>query len=143
MPHDSGAIDNAILDVLSGDATLAALAPDGVFFEEARHGSTCFICCSLEESVDDATFGPRRIESALYLVAIFSRAGAATASDVHAAETRIDVLLDDAVLTVPGYDVIHCFREGRVRTTRRDPLDASVLWYLRGGRYRVAVAVPD
>lgn len=131
---DSSDIDSALVAMLAGDATLTALLPGGVYIDEAPPGSTRFVIVSLVDEADDAVFGQRAIEDALYLVkaVALSTAGA----DLKAAAARIDALLEDGVLTVAGYTPMALFREARIRLTEVDQLDPSIRWFHRGGHYR-------
>ncbi len=134
MP-DSSAIDNALIALLGADATLLALVPNGVYWDEAPPNSTRFVIVSFAEEQDGAMFSGRAFESGLYLVkaVMLSTAG----GDIRAAAARIDVLLDQQSLTVSGYGITDMRRESRVRMTEVDDVDASIRWFHRGGNYRV------
>jgi len=54
-----------------------------------------------------------------------------------AAAMRIDELLDDGTLDVPGFQVSGMHREEFIRGTEIDAVDPSIIWKRRGGRYRV------
>jgi hypothetical protein len=140
MP-DSSDIDAALVAKLAGDATLAALMQSGafVFMDVAPAGSTKFVIVSLVTAMDEAKFGGRAYEDALYLVEarMLSTAG----GNVKAAAARIDVLLEDQSLTVTGYTHMVMHREERFRLTEQDAADAAILWYRRGGQYRVQMSV--
>ena len=145
MP-DSSAIDQALIDTLLGDATLRALMPDGVFFEEAGASMvgggnpTQFVIVSLVEAIDEPMFGGRAYEDVLYLVKAVELSSVAT-KNVKAAAARIDVLLEDQALTVAGYTWMTGHREARIRFVETDDADASIRWAHRGGHYRVQVSV--
>lgn len=139
MP-DSSAIDNALLAKLGSDATLLALCPNGVYMDEAPQGSTRFVIVSLVDEVDEAQFGGRAIEDALYLIEVRMRADVAAAT-MGTAAARVETLLEDQPLTVAGYTWMTTFREARVRLTEIDEVDPSIRWYRRGGHYRVQVSV--
>ena len=140
MP-DSAAIDQAIVDALQADATLAALMQAGVFVfvDEAPGGSTKFVIVSLVDETDEAMFGGRAFEDALLLVEarMLSTAG----GNVKAAAARIDALLDDGALTVAGYTRMALHREKRIRLTEVDDADPSIRWLRRGGHYRCQMSV--
>jgi hypothetical protein len=139
MP-DSSAIDNALIAKLGGDATLLGICTNGVYWDEAPHGSTKFVIVSLVDELDEPVFGGRGYEDALYLVkaVALSTAGA----NIQAAAARIDALLEDQALTVSGYTHMVMHRESRVRITEVDEVDASIRWFHRGGHYRVQQALP-
>lgn len=136
---DSSDIDNALVAKLGADATLLALCPNGVYFDEAPPNLQRFVIVSLVEGLDVAKFGGRAYEDALYLVkaVMLSTAG----GNIKSAAARIDALLEDTALTVSGYTLMTMHREDRVRMTEVDGNDASIRWFHRGGHYRVQCAV--
>jgi hypothetical protein len=136
---DSSEIDNALVAKLGSDLVLLSLMPNGVYMDESPPGSTRFVIVSLLFAADEPVFGGRGYEDALYLVkaVALSTVGA----DMKAAAARIDVLLEDGDLVVPGYSHMAMFREERIRHTERDERDSSIRWYHRGGHYRVQQAV--
>jgi len=141
MP-DSQDIDTALLTKLSGDATLLALLPNGVWFDEAPPGSKRFVVVSLVDENDEQRFGARAAEDARYLVkAVMLTTASPTANaDIKAAAARIDVLLDNQTLTATGYASMLVERESRIRLTEVDDVDPTVRWYHRGGQYRVVMS---
>lgn len=141
-PPDSQGIDTALLTKLSGDATLLALMPDNVWFDEAPPGSQRFVIVSLVEASDRAIFGGRKFEDAHYLVkAVALSSAPSAATNVKSAAARIDALLEDATLTVTGYTTFEVSRESRIRITEVDDVDPTIRWYHRGGQYRVQMTV--
>jgi hypothetical protein len=140
MPVDSSDIDNALVARLGADATLLALCPNGVYFDEAPPGATRFVIVSLVDEQDEGRFGGRAFEDALYTVEARMLSTIAGAN-VKAAAARIDVLLEDQPLTVPGYTWMALHRESRVRLTEVDDADSSIRWYRRGGNYRLQMSV--
>jgi len=142
---DSSAIDQALVDRLLSDATLRALGPDGVFWEEAGASMatggnpTQFVIVSLIDEGDAAIFGGRAWEDGLYAVK-FVELSSAAVHNVRAGAARIDVLLEDQPLTVAGYTPMTVHREARIRLTEVDDTDASIRWQHRGGHYRVQQA---
>ncbi len=137
MP-DSSAIENALIGKLIADATLMALVPDGVFFDESNPGATRFIIVSLVDEVDGAMFGARAFEDALFMVkaVMLSTSG----GNIQAAAARIDTLLEQGTLAPAGYTLMAMHRESRIRMTEVDDIDPSIRWQHRGGQYRVAVS---
>lgn len=141
MP-DSTAIDTALVARLSGDATLTGLLPDGVYFDIAAQGKKNFAIVSLVIAFDRgrmAVAGKRRAsEELLYMVkaVTFGSSGAAAGQ----AAARIDALLEDAPLVIPGFTCHSIHRIERIRDTEDDDADASIRWQHRGGRYRLLVS---
>lgn len=139
MP-DSSDVDAAVTAKLLGDATLMALAVDGIYFDEGAQGATRFITVSLVDEHDEAIFQARAFEDALYRVMFIEKGTSAVNS--KAAAARIDTLLDNQPLTVTGYSHMLTRRESRIRYTEVDEVDASIRWQHRGGEYRVQVSAP-
>jgi hypothetical protein len=137
---DSSDIDNAVIGVLLGDATLMALMPGGVYFGAAPPKGTAFVIISLVTAEDEPVFGSRAIEDVLYLI----KAVALTSSgaDVKAAAHRIDVLLEDQPLVIPGYVHMVTCRESRIRYPEVDEVDDTIRWQHRGAQYRVQASIP-
>lgn len=138
MP-DSSLIDNALIAKLGADATLLGYCPNGVYWDEAPPGATRFVIVSFITEIDEAQFGGRAYEDALYLVkaVMLSTAG----GNIQAAAARIDALLEDGTLTVSGYSHMVMHRESRIRITEVDDEDPSIRWFHRGGQYRVQQAL--
>lgn len=139
MPTDSAAIDTALAARLLADTTLMALMPDGVYFDEAKQGAQRFLIVSLVDEVDEAVFGGRAIEDALYLVKAVELGKSGVNADAAAA--RIEVLLNEQPLSATGYTGMATFRESRVRLTEVDGVDPSIRWQHRGGHYRVQMSL--
>ena len=139
MP-DSADIDNALVAKLGADATLLALCPNGVYVDEAPSGSTRFVIVSLVDEQDEAVFGGRAIEDAVFQVEARMLSTVAGANP-KAAAARIDALLEGQPLTVAGYSWMTLHRESRIRTTEVDEADPSIRWYRRGGNYRLMMSL--
>ncbi len=139
MSVDSSAIDAALTSVLLNDATLAALMPDGVWFDEAAQGAQRFVIVSLVDEFDQQDTSGRAAENPLYLVKAVALS--TSGGDVKTAAARIDALLQMQTLTVAGYTVTGMSRESRVRLTEVDAVDPSIRWQHRGGNYRVFAGV--
>ena len=140
---NSGAIDQAIIGTLQADATLAALIPDGVYFNLAAPGKKRFGLVGIFEAVDVGIFGQRGWEDTLYFVKAVGLSTVTTLANMKAAAHRIDELLERAPLTVTDYAFMACVREERLADTVPDPIDASLFWFHFGGHYRVTAAWPD
>ena len=140
---DSSAVDTAVITHLAGDATLAALLPGGVHFGLAPQGKTAFALVTIDETADVAVFAEtaaarRAIEVITYAVAAVVQTSAMGPATQAAA--RIDALLADQPLTVPGYGWLSTVRVDRIRDPGElDPSDKSIRWQHHGGRYRVQV----
>jgi len=141
---DSSAVDTAVITHLAGDATLATLLPGGVHFGLAPQGKTAFALVTIDETADVAVFAEtaaarRAIEVITYAVAAVVQTSAMGPATQAAA--RIDALLADQPLTVPGYGWLSTVRVDRIRDPGElDPSDKSIRWQHHGGRYRVQVA---
>jgi hypothetical protein len=140
---DASAIDAAVITTLAGDATLAALLPGGVHFGLAPQGTTAFALVTIDETAEVSVFSAvpaqrRAIEAITYAVqAVVATTAMAPATDAAA---RIDALLADQPLTVPGYGWLSTVRVNRIRDPGDlDPSEKSVRWQHHGGRYRVQV----
>lgn len=141
---DSSAVDSAVIAHLAQDATLAALLPGGVHFGLAPQGSkAAFALVRLDDSAEIPVFAEipaqrRAIEVLTYEVqAVVQTSAMAPATDAAA---RIDALLEDQPLAVPGFTWLSTVRVGRIRDPGElDPSDKSIRWQHHGGRYRVEV----
>jgi hypothetical protein len=139
---DSGEIDNALVEVLSADAQLMALVPDGVYFDEAPQGMQAFAIVSLIEGPTRAQMGApterRAAEEAEYIVKAVLLSG--SSADAREAAARIDDLLEDQTIPIDGFTCLSIVRTGRIRDTEIDEADASIRWQHRGGHYRILAA---
>jgi hypothetical protein len=139
-PPDSTAIDQAVLQVLITDPTLAALMPDGVYWDVAKPKAKRFVIVSLVEALDEPVFGQRAFEDVLYLVKAVALES--TGGDVKAAADRIDALLEDGTLLISSFVHMVTCREARIRYTEVDEVDDTIRWQHRGGHYRVQASLP-
>jgi hypothetical protein len=130
----------AILQVLQADAALRLLLPDGVFFAEARPGSTRFVIVSLVSSAEVPMFGGPAYKDAVYLVEARALTTSATSTDVENAFARITTLLTDADLVIPGYGAMLTQFEEELETVEVDDIDPSIRWNRCGGHLHVMVA---
>lgn len=144
---DSSDIDNAVVALLSADATLLGLMPNGVYWDEAAPGSTRFVRISLVTPHDARSFQGRSIESVLY--AVTAVALSTTNPNMKAAAARIDELLDPqppaapAALTPAGFTLMATYRDEevpRIRHTEVDEADPTIRWFVRGGHYWVVMS---
>jgi len=152
---DSSDIEAAVIATLLADAGpggLRTLLPDGVFMDEAGASmvdgaaATRFVIVSLIDEHDETAFGGTAFEDALYLVearALSKINGAQLPPlTIKAAAARIQALLHEQPLAIPGYRLMLMARESRVRRTEIDDADPSIRWFRRGGRYRI-IASPQ
>lgn len=137
MP-ESTAIDSALLAYLRADAQLAALAPDGVYFDLADPGSQRFILVSVAESVDMPMFRRRAWEDLIYLVKAVMLVSAN--GNIAGAANRIDALLEDRPWSAAGYTWMSGARVSRVRYPEQDEQNPAITWQHWGGRYRVQMS---
>jgi hypothetical protein len=140
MP-DLAEVDDALVAKLLGDATLMALVPDGVFFDTANDKAERFVTISFVHGSRQPVFDGDGIEAMLYSVkaVVLSTKWGTVA---RAAAQRIDEILDDGDLDVPGFGVLAMFRDdddGRIRYTEIEERDKTSRWQHRGARYRVQV----
>jgi hypothetical protein len=140
---DSSLIDNALMAKLGADATLLSYCPNGVYWDLGPDGMTRFVVVSLVEPRDEEVFGATAFEDTVYSVKAVMRKDAN--GNIAAAAARIHDLLHDQTLTVSGYTHMVMYRNeepSRIRITERDDVDGSIIWYHRGGFYRVQQSIP-
>ena len=132
---ESHAMDAALVATLAGDAALAALTPDGVFFEIADQGATHFLLLSLLTHVDTYIFEGSAYELFTYLVkAVMQDTSAANAET--AAARMLELLKPEGSLTPVGYAPTSARRSERIRITELD-VSSEVPWQHSGGHYDV------
>jgi hypothetical protein len=134
---DSAEIDEALVGKLLGDATLAALMPDGIYRDIGGKSKTRFVIVTLMSALDTGEFGSRAFESPVYLVKAVEFGMSGLNADNAAA--RIDVLLDDGTLTITGYTLMKIHRIERVRYTEVAE-DSDARWQHSGGMYQIEAA---
>jgi len=136
---DSSAVDAAVITRLLNDATLAALMPDGVWWDVAASGKTRFVIVSLVIHFDeDQMPGTTVFEDVTYLVKAVELS--TSSANIQAAAARIQELLHGATFSVTGYGLMSSQRVERVRFTEVSDDDKDQRWQHRGGRYKVMVA---
>jgi hypothetical protein len=135
---DSSAIANALIAKLGADTELLQHVPDNVHEDMGPEGAKRFVVVSQILATDQAVMNQGRvIEDALFLVEARVLKGSGPTTACAAAAARIETLLEDGTMDVPGYRVTAIFREEFVRGTEIDEIDTSIVWKRRGGRYRV------
>lgn len=136
---------NALIAKLGSDAALLVLMPNGVHEELGPEGVTRFVVVSQVVHEDVDGFEERAIEDAEYMV--LAKALGGDTGDAAAAADVIDALLapqpplPPATLVVPGYHLMVITREEFIRAKERDEKDVSMIWKIRGGRYRVMMSL--
>ena len=136
------AVDAALVAVLSGDAPLAALLPDGVYLDVAPSNKTRFVIVQAQTHDDVEAFGATGLfEEFRYRVT--ARVLETTGVNADAAAARIHALLHDAPLTgITGYTHMETLRVERIKTMDVDAIDNDIRWQLAGGDYEITVS-PD
>jgi Concanavalin A-like lectin/glucanases superfamily len=143
QPPATSAIHRAVTAQLQGDAALRALLPDGIWADVAPPGKTKFALVDVFDAVDESVFGGRAIESVRY--AVRATVLGSAPDTVRAAADRIDVLLSEVTLTIPGYVFMSCCRDDDqplIDYVEQNATDATIVWRHAGGHYRVTVSVP-
>jgi hypothetical protein len=135
---NAAAIERALIGVLAGDAELATLLPDGVFWDLAEQGSTRFAIVSLSVSRAQAEF--HDLDSFRTLVygvkAVIQSTSTVAVAD---ADARIQALLDRQPIPLPpetGAGLMLIRWLDRIRYT--ETVDTGV-WQHGGARYEVTV----
>lgn len=130
-------IEQAVVQKLGADATLASLAPGGVWLDVAPETATePYIIVNLQSSLDAVSMGEGlAFEEALVLVkAVDSGGGAA---DALAADARVFAVLHGGTLTVSDGTLMSMTRYARVRYVE---VEGDQRWQHVGGIYAVAVS---
>ncbi len=138
LPNSSD-IDNALIAKLASDAALLALCPNGVYYAEAPPGATRFVIVQLQAATDIGQFGGTAYEDDL--IQVEARMLSTAGGDANAAAQRIQELLHDQPVTVPGYASCTTHRENRIRLKDTFPDDPSIRWDRRGGLYRAHASI--
>ena len=137
---DIGLVDAALVEVLTTDAALTALCPDGVYWDLRPSGAPApeaFVIVShfdyrREPGLADDTL----YERILYWVV--ARIRSTSRTPARQAAARIDALLNGAILdlTPAGYTAMACSRVDRRSYLESDPANQST-WHHHGGQYEV------
>lgn len=130
------AIATALTTLLTGDATLMALATGGVHSQRVpQDTSPPYVVFAQQTGLDHYSFAKRAWEERFYLVRGITKGSDADSADDIAA--RIDLILNDATLTVAGYTNIVC---RRVQPIEYPESPDGVEYHHAGGIYRIGVA---
>lgn len=128
-----------IQGTLSGDGTIQATAPGGVWRAEAQDGITppyVAITYLPQQSRDEIAFGAVRVFSDLFFD-VCAAGPASTLASIASAASQIDVLLtikDQTAIT--GGTIISSYR---TQPSESDPLIDGTRWNYTGGVYRVRI----
>lgn len=134
---DATEVERALIGKLAGDATLAAVLTDGVYYDVAPIGSTRFCIVSLSSSRGLYELADGETFRALIYVVKAVVLGSASA-DVAAADKRIQELVDRQPLDVSaaGAELMVAHWIDRIRYTETANND---VWQHRGARYELTV----
>jgi hypothetical protein len=128
------ALDTAVINALRGDATLTALAPGGVFRDEAPEAAVnaaledpdeVFGVVTLQSAPQHYTFTDRAFEECRYLIKFVSPSTSPVGA--QAALDRAEVVL--ATVTAAGFGISCSKREERISYIE---VDGPVRWQHRG-----------
>lgn len=131
-------VRQALYAALAADATLTGMldAPTGIFHAVApQNAGTPFVTLQKQAGTPDWQFGGEHIQSELWTIKAVDRATSATRAEDVAA--RIDVLLNDADLTIAGRDLLAIYRESDVEYT--ETADGGTYFHV-GAMYRIQTA---
>jgi len=140
MP-ETAAIDEALVDLLQEDPTLAAVMPDGVYWDAGPPNATRLVVVSRVSQVDVQGFDGRPFDDVIYsvrAVALSTLPGAN--ADARTAEARIDALITAGTLTASGYTFMAARRRSPIHLTVVDDVDPSIRWFYRGGEYQIVMS---
>jgi hypothetical protein len=134
---DATEVERALIGKLAGDATLAAVLTDGVYYDVAPIGSTRFAIVSLSSSRGLYELNDGETFRALIYIVKAVVLGSASA-DVAAADKRIQELVDRQPLDVSaaGAELMVAHWIDRIRYTETVNND---VWQHRGARYEITV----
>ena len=127
------ALEQGLYAALSGDSTLAGLAPGGVWRDNAPIGTTgTFVVYQQVSGIDDYTLKIRATTSYTYMVKAVA-AGESSAPALDAAE-RIDAVLTDQPLTLSAGSVLAIRRDTHIIYAEND---GGERYHHAGGHFRI------
>jgi hypothetical protein len=141
MP-ETAAIDEALVDLLQGDAALYTVMPDGVYWGAGPPHATRLVVVTRLGQVDAPTLGGgHAYEDIAYRIRAVALSTLPNANaDARAAEARIEALLGGGTLAAPGYTLMVARRIAPLHETTADVADPAILWLERGGDYQVMMS---
>lgn len=129
-------VRDAIHDHLAADSTLTALLGDGaegIHHRKAHRGArTPMVIFNRQAGTPTWTFGGIGFESGVWLIKAVSRDN--SASTVEDIAARLDLILNDAAITISGQSLLLLRRESDVDYGEQDGADS---YQHRGGLYRL------
>ncbi len=149
-------IDSALIATLLNDATLMALAVDGVYYSVAAQSATRFVLIDRLSALTEGQLADLRdshstslaLIDCLYLVKYVEK-GTSSLNALTAA-ARIQTLLQDQPLSdtpasspaggVTGWTWMSTSLEEAVRIVEADQVDPSIYWQHAGGHYRIQMS---
>ena len=130
------AVGSAIFSVLSaGTSLIAKLGGTAVYNTMAYQGAALPYVMFFKAAGVEANTSPRRVRKLVYI------AKGVTEDDLQEAgeiDDLIDDLLHEQTLTVVGWGTYWSARDGDI--SYAEPGEGGVIYYHRGGRYRVWLA---
>jgi len=135
-------VTNALIAKLGADDALLALMPNGVYrLNRAPEGATALVTVALGAATDHPMFNGRADEDLRYTVLAMQRVQRGQSpSNVGAAASRIDALLEDGTLDSADFGVMVMQRQVYLEDDGvTDPRDPSIAWDVCGGIYQVMV----
>jgi len=139
IAQDTSAVDVALAALISSDATLAGLLPDGVWWGVAPAGATRFVILAQVDHGDAYTIG-----NGVAWDRIVYLAKAVTAGDsgslANQAAAQIHKILQGAVIQATGYHPsIVVQRLERVRPPVEIDDQTDQRWHHAGGQYEILI----
>lgn len=134
-------VDAAIYSTLSGDGTLTGIATGGIWRIVAPEGTTgVYVVFQLIGAQNDlhTLKTDRRVESMRYQIKAIERGY--SAANARSAMSRVDVLLNDANLSVTPYTLLQCRREAAI-PDMLERLDNEEVYQHVGATYNIEVAI--
>ena len=134
-------IDAAIYSTLSGDATLSALATGGVWRAVAPEGTAgCYIVFQLISSPEDIRVLGTGASIQRYRYQVKAIMQGTSAVTPRSAISRVEVILDDAALSLTPQSLLVCRRSGSL-PDMVEPLENEIIYQHVGAEYVVEVQV--
>lgn len=139
-PADSGAVDSAVMGLLSADSALISLCPGGVFYGVAAPGIQTFVLVDrADQTPDPNVFDEIASEAYIYLVkAVIPGTSASTARQ---AALRIrDLLSGNDSLAIDGHQLQKPIEEIQaIRIVEVDESNPDRRVQHWGGQYQITV----
>lgn len=135
-------VDEAVFNILNVESMLALDLDGGAILGGVFNGvapkrgdpnyvEPPFVIFQFMTNIPNWTFS-KRFGDGRYLVKAVSKTP--WPREASKIDTQIDTLMEDAVLTIPGFDQIEC---RRVQDVSFPEVDGSITWQHIGGIYRI------